>query len=180
MPVTRLSPVARPTLVLLVATCVAMLGGCTPTRVSSSPAIGDACLIGKWTLEHEVNLSGWSYSSIPISVTGLAGARLTLGADGTETESFAGSEPLVGTLADGRVLSITLGGSFTFHLQADGGKYTETGTDTALPVTATLSGVAISDYHGSYQPGTGTYQCSQQNLTTMTSSGVQTDSWSRK
>jgi hypothetical protein len=178
--VIRSSAVGRLTLVLLIGTCAAMSGACTLGRASASPAIGDTCLIGSWTLDREVNVSGWSYSNIPVSVTGLAGARLTLAADGTETESFARSEPLVGTLADGRVLSITLGGSFTFHLHADGRQYVETGTDTALPVTATLSGVAISDYHGSYQPGTGTYKCSQQNLTTTTSSGVQTDGWSRR
>jgi len=165
--------------VLLIATA-AISGGCTLSRPSPSPAIGDTCLIGTWTLDREVNQSGWSYSNTPVFVTGLAGARLTLGADGTESESFAGSAPLVGTLTDGRVLSITIGGSFMFHLHADGHQYVETGTDTALPVTATLSGAAIPDYHGAYQPATGTYQCSRQNLTTTTGSGVQTDSWSRK
>lgn len=102
-----------------------------------------------------------------------------MGADGTEAESFAGSEPLVGTIADGRVLSIDLGGSFTFHLHANGGRYVETGTVTVLPVTATLDSESISDYHGSYSPATGIYACSKQNLTMTTTSGVQTDSWTR-
>jgi hypothetical protein len=135
--------------------------------------------VGSWSLDHEVNRSGWSYANTPVSVIGLHSARLTLAADGTETESFAGGGPLVGTLVDGRVLSIMLGGSFTFHLHADRGRYVETGSDTALPVTATLGGVPVPGYHGSYSPGTGTYECSQKNLTTTTSSGVQTDSWSR-
>lgn len=163
----------------MIATCAAVSAGCNLRGTSTVPAIGDACLIGSWSLEHEVNESGWSYSNVPVAVSGLGGARLTLEADGTETESFAGSQPLVGTLADGRVLSITLGGSFTFHLHADGRRYVEAGTDTALPVTATLSGVPIPGYHGSYTPGMGTYECSQRNLTTTTGSGVQTDGWVR-
>jgi len=166
-------------LLLMIATCALVSAGCNLRGTSTSPAIGDACLVGSWTLDHEVNRSGWSYSNLPVAVSGLHGAQVSLAADGTETESFAESQPLVGALADGRVLSITLGGSFTFHLHADGRQYVETGTDTALPVTATLSGVPIPGYHGSYDPGTGSYECSQRNLTTTTSSGVQTDSWVR-
>jgi hypothetical protein len=112
-------------------------------------------------------------------VSGLHGAKLTLGTDGTETESFAGSDPLVGTIADGRVLSISVGGSFTFHIHAEARQFVETGTKTPVPVKATLSGVPISGYAGYYVPGTGTYSCSQANLTTTTKSGVQTDNWSR-
>jgi hypothetical protein len=112
-------------------------------------------------------------------VSGLHGAKLTIGTDGTETESFAESDPLVGTMADGRVLSISVAGSFTFHIHADARQYVETGTNTPVPVKATLSGVPISDYAGSYSPGTGTYSCSGSNLTTTTKSGVQTDNWSR-
>jgi hypothetical protein len=166
-------------LLLMIATCAAVSAGCNLGGTPTGPAIGDACLVGNWSLDHEVNRSGWSYLNVPVAVSGLDGARVTVGADGTETESFTGSKPLLGTLADGRVLSISLGGSFTFHLHADGRRYVETGTDTALPVTATLSGVPILGYHGSYTPGTGTYECSQRNLTTTTSSDVQTDSWVR-
>lgn len=166
-------------LLVLIGTCAVFSGGCGSKPPSSNPPIGDSCLVGRWSLDHEVNRSGWSYANIPVSVSGLHGAKLTLNADGTETESLMGSDPLVGTIADGRVLSINLGGSFTFHLHADGGQYVETGTVTVLPVTATLNGAPIPEYHGSYSPDTGTYKCSQQNLTTTTSSGVQSDSWMR-
>jgi len=166
-------------LLLMIAACAAASAGCNLGGTSAGPAIGDACLVGSWSLDHEVNQSGWSYSNVPVAVSGLGGAHLRLGADGTETESFAGSQPLVGTLADGRVLSISLGGSYTFHLHADGHRYVESGTDTPLPVEATLSGVAIPGYRGSYTPGTGTYVCSQRNLTTTTSPDVQTDTWVR-
>ena len=169
----------RLVLLLMIAACAVVSSGCSLKGPSSSPAIGDACLVGNWHLDHETNKSGWSYANTPVAVAGLAGARLTVGADGAETESFAGSEPLVGALADGRVLSITLDGSFKFHLHADGHEYVETGTITTLPVSATLGGVPIPGYHGSYTPATGTYTCSQRTLTTTTSSGIQTDSWLR-
>ena len=165
--------------VLLIGTYALLCGACAPSRPSSTPAIGDACLVGNWRLDHEVNRSGWSYSNIPVSVSGLSGAKLALGADGTEREVFAGSAPLVGMMGNGRVLSITVGGSYTFHMHADGRQYVETGTVTALPVTATLGGSPVLDYHGSYSPGTGTYECSQLTLSTTTRSGVQTDTWSR-
>jgi len=163
---------------LLVGAC-ASLTGCGLSRPASAPAIGDACLAGTWSLDNEVNRSGWSYMNTPVSVSGLRGERLTFGADGTETGVFAGSSPLVGALADGRLLSITIRGSYSFHLHADGHKYVETGTVTVLPVTAKVGDVPVADYHGSYSPGTGTYTCSQKTLTTTTGSGVQTDSWSR-
>jgi hypothetical protein len=165
---------------LAVGVCASLCGGCTLSPpAAASHAIGDACLVGSWSLDNELNRSGWSYANTPLSVSGLHGARLTLGADGTENEVFAESNPLVGTLADGRVLSITIRGSFTFRLHADGHKYVETGKVTVLPVTANLDGVPVAGYHGSYSPGTGTYACSQRALTTTTSSGVQTDTWSR-
>jgi hypothetical protein len=165
---------------LVIGVCGLGSGGCSPSRAPAAPAIGDACLVGRWILDQENNRSGWSYSNIPVSVSGLHGAALTLAADGTEIESFAESDPLVGTLKGGRPLAITVRGSFTFHVHADGHQYVETGAITTLPVTATLAGVAISNYHGAYTPGKGTYACSQRTLTTTTSSGVQTDSWSRK
>ncbi len=112
-------------------------------------------------------------------VTGLAGARLTVGADGLETLVFDGSEPLVGTAADGRVLSITIVGSVTYHVHADGHRYTETGTVTSLPTVATIGGVRVTDYESHNSPGSGSYQCSAHSLTTTGSTGVQTDIWSR-
>jgi hypothetical protein len=178
--------IARPTVIrqlrFLLATgmCASLCSGCSLSPpASASQTIGDACLVGSWSLDNEVNRSGWSYANTPLSVSGLHGARLTLGADGTEKELFAESNPLVGTLADGRVLSITIRGSFAFRLHADGHRYVETGKVTVVPVTANLDGVPVSDYHGSYSPGTGTYACSQRTLTTTTGSGVQTDTWSR-
>lgn len=152
---------------------------CGAAPAAAKPAIGDSCLVGAWVLQHEESSSGYSFNGTPVPVTGLAGARMTLGADGVETLVFDGSNPLVGTAADGRVLSITLGGSVTYHLHADGHRYTETGTETSLPTTATIGGVRVVNYESHNSPGTGTYQCSTHTLTMAGSTGVQTDTWSR-
>jgi hypothetical protein len=146
---------------------------------SSPPPIGDSCIVGTWTLIDESNTSGYKYRNVPVSVTGLGGAKLTLSADGHEAENFAGSEPLIGTLADGRELSISIGGSFVFRIHAHADSYTETGNVTPLPTIATVDGRSVPDYHSSYAPGSGTYSCSRQSLTMATSTGVQTDHWSR-
>jgi hypothetical protein len=169
----------RLALVMLIGATAALSTGCSLGHPPANPAVGDACLVGSWTLDHEENRSGYSYAGTPVSVTGLHGARLTLAADGTETEAFAGSDPLVGRIADGRELSIRIEGSYSFQLRADGHQYVETGTDTPLPTTATIGGVSIPDYRSSYSPGRGTYECSQRSLAMTTASGVQTDRWSR-
>jgi len=166
--------------ILLIGTCALLSSACSVNRQSSPPAVGDACLVGNWSLDQEVSPSGWLYANTPVSVAGLRGARLTLGADGTETEAFAGSSPLVGALADGRVLSITIRGSFTFHLHSDGNQYVESGAVTTMSVAATINGAVIPDYHGSYSPGTGTYSCSQRTLTTTTRPDLQTDTATRR
>lgn len=168
----------RLTLWGLAALCM-VPAGCGQAPAAAKPAIGDSCLVGAWVLQHEENRSGYGYNGTPVPVTGLAGARLTFGADGVETEVFDGSTPLVGTVADGRVLSITIGGSVTYHIHADGHQYTETGTETSLPTAATIGGARVTDYQSHYSPGTGSYQCSKQSLTLTGSTGVQTDTWSR-
>lgn len=152
---------------------------CGITPAAAKPAIGDSCLVGAWVLQHEESSSGYTFNGAAVPVSGLAGARLNLGAGGAETLVFDGSAPLVGTAADGRVLSITIGGSVTYHLHADGHRYTETGTVTSLPTTATIGTVRVINYESHNSPGSGTYQCSAHSLTMAGSTGAQTDTWSR-
>jgi hypothetical protein len=169
-------------LIRLALLSVVLLGtaACALGQSSSKPALGDACMVGGWTLQHEENRSGYAYASEPVAVAGLQGARLVLDAGGTETIQFDASQPLVGTLSNGRVLSITIRGSAAFKIHADGHNYTETGSQTVLPTTATLDGAPISDYHSSYAAGRGTYSCSPSSLTVTTASNVQTDTWTRE
>jgi hypothetical protein len=112
-------------------------------------------------------------------VSGLAGAKLTIAPDGTDTEVFDGSQPLVGTASNGRALSISISGSVKFRIHGDGTKYVTTGTRTQMPTLATITGVNIADYQSFYAPGQGTYKCAGQSLTATNSTAIQTDTWSR-
>ena len=135
-------------------------------------------MVGAWTEVNEVNLSSYSVNKESLSVSGFEGSDLTIASDGAETLSFETSGPLVGTTKAGAKLAITIRGSATFHIHADGRSYTETGSTTELPTTATLNGKAIP-YHSSYAPGHGTYACDAHQLVTASAGGVQTDTWSR-
>lgn len=161
-------------LALVVSLSACSLGG----HSSSPPAVGDTCVVGTWTLASEQNVSGYTWKSAPVSVSGLAGAKLTITSAGDEKEVFDASEPLQGTVADGSILRITIRGSYDFRIKAVAGKYTETGTATQLPTTATLSGAPVN-YHSSYEPGNGTYTCSGGSLTMVTAGEVQTDLWTK-
>ena len=165
---------------VLVAACVGA-SGCAllpPKTAASPPPIGDACLVGTWTLQQDVNSGGYTLNNAPVSVSGLRGATVTFSRDGTEARVFDGSDPLVGTVG-GHELSIKIGGSLQFSIHASKGEYVETGAQTALPTSATLDGQPIQ-YHSSYEPDSGTYQCSSSALTMTNSSGTQTDKWSRE
>lgn len=171
----------RWTICLVLVACLAATSGCSlgskKAASSTSAAIGDTCLVGAWTLEQDENTSGYTLDNVPVSVSGLAGASLKFSSSGEETGDFDGSDPLTGD-AGGRRLAIHIGGSFLFHIHADKGNYTETGSRTQLPTTATLDGVPIK-YQSSYSPGSGTYTCSSSHLTMVTSDSVQTTEWSR-
>lgn len=119
-----------------------------------------------------MNTSGYTLNNAPVSVSGLGGAVVKFSSDGKEAESLDGSSPLVGEVS-GRQLSINIGGSFTFRIHADNGKYTETGVKRQLPTTATLDGVPIT-YSSAYAPGSGSYDCSTSKLVMVTNDSVQT------
>jgi hypothetical protein len=172
--------VSRLTITVLLLAGLAATSGCGVfgKPVAHAPAIGDTCLVGTWTLQEEVNTSGYSLNNVTLPVTGLRGAIVTFSSDGKESESFDGSAPLVGQSPRGDVLSITIGGSIVYRIHAADGDYTETGSKTQLPTMATLNG-AMVEYHSSYEPGSGTYSCAGSNLTMITKGGVQTAMWSR-
>ena len=170
---------ARLTRTALAAVLVLGMAACGAVQSPSKPAVGDACIVGTWTLQHEENRSGYYYQNVPVAVTGLQGARLVIDSAGSETLQFDQSRPLVGNVTGGRVLSITIRGSAVFHIHADGHNYTETGSQTDMPTTATLDGAPVTDYHSAYAPGHGTYSCSSSSLTVTTASSVQTDTWTR-
>ena len=155
------------------------LGRCTlGNPATTAPAIGDTCLVGTWLLDRDVNTRGYSVNNVPLEVAGLQGAKMTFTSDGKGVEDFGGSDPLLGTTADGHHLSITLRGTWPFHIHADGHRYVETSPKTPLQTTATVDGQSI-EYSSYYTPASGTYTCAKSALTMTTDSGVQTDQWSR-
>jgi hypothetical protein len=165
--------------IFIAAACTLASGCALPLQPAASTSnVGDSCLVGTWTLVEETNQHGYSLSETPVAVSGLAGSKLTITSRGDEKEVFDGSHPLEGTLADGRTLAIKIGGSFDFHIHGDGHKYAETGQKVQLPTSATVDGQPVQ-YHSSYSPGSGTYQCSSSSLTITTSDGNQTDTWSK-
>jgi hypothetical protein len=178
----RLSPVsgaARRLVIPMLLIVFAGISACGGAQAANTPAIGDSCLVGSWTLQHEENRSGYSYAGTPVAVSGLAGAKLTVANDGSETEVFDGSQPLVGTAPDGRALSISISGSVKLHIHGDGMKYVTTGTRMQMPTVATIAGVRIADYQSYYTPGHGTYKCAGQSLAVTNGTAIQTDTWSR-
>ncbi len=162
-------------LALIIGLAACSLGG----QSSTAPQIGDSCLIGSWLLARETNQSGYTYAGVPVAVDGLAGAQLSLTAGGEEKETFDGSAPLVGTLANGLQLSITIRGALIFQIHAASGKYQETGSVVQMPTTATAGGVPVANYRSSYSPGRGTYSCGGGRLTITTEGGNQTDVWTK-
>lgn len=146
---------------------------------SVTGSVGDSCLVATWTMQDETSNSGYSYANVPVRVHGLAGTRLTITAAGDEKETFDGSQPLVGTLADGRELEITIGGSFDYRIRGGAGKYTETGAKVELPTSATVAGQPVPNYTSFYEPGAGTYTCGSGTLTMTTSDENQTATWSK-
>ena len=136
-------------------------------------------MVGSWVLVDETNISGYTFNGAPVEVHGLAGTTLTIAPSGDEKLDFGGSKPLVGTLADGRLLSISIGGSIDLNVHAQGGEFVESGSSANLPTTATVNGDPITDYHSSYGPGRGTYSCTSSSLVMTTDGVMQTMTWSR-
>ncbi len=161
---------------------VAVLGlssGCSLfASTPAPPAVGDSCLVGGWVDVKEDNSSGYTWLGLPLAVSGLAGAQLKIQSDGTETQVFDGSQPLVGLTRAGQQLAISIRGSVRYRIHGDGKNYTESGTGAQMPTTATLNGQPVS-YHSAQTPGPGTYSCTKNSLTMTTRGGVQTDSWAR-
>jgi hypothetical protein len=116
-----------------------------PARNSPSPSVvadvGDACLVGNWVLKSEsgsLNSAGVSYK-----VSGLGGAKLSIGAQGLETIDYTGSEALV--VSGGTVtLSSLYTGSLMRQIHASAGVITASATTGNASVTNTVNGVKSS------------------------------------
>jgi len=114
----------RLVIVVLLAACLAATDGCvipgSSAKAAHSPAIGDTCLVGTWTLQESINTDGYTFNK-PLRVAGLRGATMTYAVDGTGSEDLAESEPLLGTTADGGNLAITIRGTWIFSIKGTAG-----------------------------------------------------------
>src|SRR5438094_9253713 len=92
----------------------------TPVPTASPLAIGDSCLIGKWTLTSLVMTDTASVPGTTPTFTGQVGTVMTLGAEGTEVYDLTNSTPLVGPRA-GHTVSWQAEGVQRFQCHGEGG-----------------------------------------------------------
>src|SRR5207245_8426770 len=68
----------------------------TPAPTVNAIAIGDSCLVGRWTLMSLLMTDTASVAGATLTFTGQLAPLMTLGADGTEVYDLANPPPLVG------------------------------------------------------------------------------------
>ena len=136
----------------------------TPAPTPSGLAIGDSCLVGRWTLTSLVMMDTVSLPGVTLAFTGQVGTVLTLGADGTEIYDLTNSTPLVGS-GGGHTLTWQGQGVQRFQFHGEGGKWWESGPGQAATAThVVVDGVAQPDFTNVAPPVSGSYTCAGSNL----------------
>jgi hypothetical protein len=136
----------------------------TPAPTPSPLAIGDACLVGRWTLTSLVMTDTASLPGVVLTFTGQVGTMLTLGADGTEVYDLTNSTQLVGS-GGGHTVSWQGQGVQRFYFHGEGGQWFESGPGQAATAThVVVDGAARPDFTNVAPPVSGTYTCSASNL----------------
>jgi hypothetical protein len=161
-----LSPTPSPTQV--VATLVANPSA-KPTAAAATasalPAIGDPCLVGRWTLTNLVISDSISFPGITMSMTGQLGTVMTLGADGTEIFDLTNSAQLSGA-GGGHTMSWLGRGVQRFAFYGQGGQWSESGpAQIATATNVIVDGVSQPDFTSEAPPFSGSYTCAGSNLT---------------
>jgi len=136
----------------------------TPVPTASPLAIGDSCLIGKWTLTSLVMTDTASVPGTTLTFTGQVGTVMTLGAEGTEVYDLTSSTPLVGS-GGGHTFSWQGEGVQRFQFHGEAGEWWESGPgQTATATHVVVDGVAQPDFSNVGPPIAGSYTCSGSNL----------------
>lgn len=143
---------------LLHATAVS-ISAATP----SPPAIGDPCLVGHWVLTQETAPGNWTWANEVIAVKGLAGLTIDFTADGTETDNYNATRPLVGDY-HGHKVEIVLRGTVFYHTHADGHQIVQSSVAPNVTVTFYYDGVLQPGGYVSYTATTNSYVCSATQL----------------
>ena len=132
--VTPSSPLA-PTVTSAPSTTSAAAAGSLAPTTSAVIAIGDPCLVGRWVsraISYDTPVAGTAGEH----TTGEAGAVVIYTADGSETEDYTDSLPLV-TTSKYVNQSVTLRGIVKWQVHASNGHYVQTGPPQPITVTTT-------------------------------------------
>jgi hypothetical protein len=139
----------------------------TATPTATLLAIGDPCVVGRWTGTTRSYVDTSTVPGATITISGAAGFVFTLTAAGNETDDPSNAAPYSGS-GGGHTLSFVLRGTeqFTFHAMA--GQWVDSGGSGQFTFTNyVLDGVhePNSTAPPDPAPGSGTYSCSGSTLT---------------
>jgi len=149
------SATARPTVTAVV----------TPSAAREPLAIGDPCLVGRWTLTDLLISDSTVFPGVTMTMTGQLGTVMTLGADGTEIFDLTNSTRVTGA-GGGHTMSWLGRGVQRFAFQGQDGQWTESGApQTAIGTNVVVDGVSQPDFTSVAPPFSGSYTCSGSNLT---------------
>jgi len=160
-----LSPVPSPTQVAVTATASPTARAIVTPSAAAELAIGDPCLVGRWTLTNLVILDSTVFPGVTMTMTGQLGTVMTLGADGTEIFDLTNSTKVTGAVG-GHTMSWLGRGVQRFAFQGRGGQWTESGPpQIATGTNVVVDGVSQPDFTSEAPPFSGSYTCSGSNLT---------------
>ena len=136
----------------------------TPAPTVNALAIGDSCLVGRWTLMSLLMTDTASVPGVTLTFTGQLGTVMTLGAEGTEVYDLTNSTRLVG-VGNGHTISWQGQGVQRFQFRGEGGQWWESGPgQLATATNVVLDGVAQPDFSSVGPPTAGFYTCSTSEL----------------
>jgi hypothetical protein len=160
------SPTAPPTQFVATPTASPTARAVATAVVAVDPlAIGDPCLVGRWTLTNLTISDSVSLPGITMSMTGQLGTVMTLGADATEIFDLTNSTRMTG-VGGGHTMSWLGRGVQRFGFQGQGGQWTESGpSQIATATNVVVDGVSQPDFNSEAPPFAGSYTCAGSNLT---------------
>ncbi len=136
----------------------------TPAPTVNAIAIGDSCLVGRWTLMSLLMTDTASVPGVTLTFTGQLGTVMTLGAEGTEVYDLTNSTRLVG-VGNGHTISWQGQGVQRFQFRGEGGQWWESGPgQLATATNVVLDGVTQPDFSSVGPPTAGSYTCSGSEL----------------
>ena len=135
-----------------------------PPTPSPTPIIGDACLVGVWTLVYEQS-DDLEIDNATVALKGGAGATFTFTAAGMETQNWTMSHPLLGRY-QGHAVSVVERGTAEYTAQVVLGSITENTTSVNLTGMVTLNGkTSAVTFGGVFNESGEKYTCAAHSLT---------------